>query len=280
MTSPCAFSPDGPARPAPQRPAVTPRWRLRPVLDAGLPARRGQRRARPTPRAGQRARRTLRGLRGAAPGLPARERPPSHLRPRGRARYGRRLARRAASRTLFFLPRTPDGGAGRPVEARWRARASSCRTTSRASSSRRKRGGGARGRLPVRRRRRLRGRAARAAREARDGGAHHPAEGAAARSTPGCALSRARRRVIAPPRLDLPFDPVHAGDAPTLDALVASCAHRPRGPAGRGADGGATAAERRLERFSRAPLATYDVDRNDPSRDATSSSRPTCTSAC
>jgi len=78
---------------------------------------------------------------------------------------------------------------------------------------------------------------------------------------------------VAPSRPgDLPFDPIDLGRA-DLGALVASCAIDHEVSA---VDlcGGTSAAEDQLARFVRGPLSTYHVDRNDPSRGATSQLSP------
>jgi deoxyribodipyrimidine photo-lyase len=77
----------------------------------------------------------------------------------------------------------------------------------------------------------------------------------------------------APPRLDVPFDPVDLGrmDVPQR---VASCEIDHGVPIVGASTGGSTHALAQLERFARGPLASYDVDRNDPSRDATSALSP------
>jgi deoxyribodipyrimidine photo-lyase len=79
-----------------------------------------------------------------------------------------------------------------------------------------------------------------------------------------------------PGRIDLPFpavDLAKAGDA-ELRALVAACAIDHAVAPVLGAPGGTREAERRLEAFVRGPLATYDADHNDPSREATSGLSP------
>jgi deoxyribodipyrimidine photo-lyase len=74
---------------------------------------------------------------------------------------------------------------------------------------------------------------------------------------------------LAPRRLDLPFDSEDLARA-DLQQLVASCTiDHEVWPVG-DAPGGTTAAEARLEAFTRDALASYDVDRNDPSRRSTS----------
>ena len=82
---------------------------------------RRQRGARVRHRARERARRPVPRLRGAPVRLPARERSPPSLRARGRARHGHAARASAASRTSFFLPRTPDEARG--VVAKLAARA-------------------------------------------------------------------------------------------------------------------------------------------------------------
>jgi deoxyribodipyrimidine photo-lyase len=86
-------------------------------------------------------------------------------------------------------------------------------------------------------------------------------------------LHQPRPRVAAPPRLDLPFDPVDVARTNVGD-LVASCAIDHAVPAVSALHGGTSEAERRLQAFVRGPLASYDVDRNDPSREATSGLSP------
>jgi deoxyribodipyrimidine photo-lyase len=76
-----------------------------------------------------------------------------------------------------------------------------------------------------------------------------------------------------PARLDMPFDPVNLAAA-DVEALVASCAIDHGVPAVEELAGGSAQAESRLERFARSSLATYAQDRNDPSRDATSTLSP------
>ncbi|HEY1693879.1 MAG TPA: hypothetical protein VGG39_17045 [Polyangiaceae bacterium] len=80
-------------------------------------------------------------------------------------------------------------------------------------------------------------------------------------------------RVRAPQRLDLPFDALDLRAA-DVAALVAACAIDHGVPVVVGAPGGSVEAERRLRAFVRGPLATYDGDRNDPSRHATSALSP------
>lgn len=82
---------------------------------------------------------------------------------------------------------------------------------------------------------------------------------------------RPRRRP--PARLDLPFDPVDPARA-DVAALIASCSVDHGVPPVEDLRGGALAAEERLAAFVRGALATYDVDRNDPSRDGTSALSP------
>jgi deoxyribodipyrimidine photo-lyase len=83
-------------------------------------------------------------------------------------------------------------------------------------------------------------------------------------------------KVQAPRCLDLPFAPVNVAstDARAIDALVAACAIDHTVPPVDGARGGAGEAERRLQSFVRGPLATYDADHNDPSREAASGLSP------
>lgn len=77
----------------------------------------------------------------------------------------------------------------------------------------------------------------------------------------------------APAKLDVPFDPVSLATA-DLEALVASCAIDHGVPAVDELTGGSAEAEKRLDSFARGTLATYAEDRNDPSRDATSTLSP------
>jgi deoxyribodipyrimidine photo-lyase len=86
-------------------------------------------------------------------------------------------------------------------------------------------------------------------------------------------LDETRPRVAAPSRLDLPFDPVDLARA-DLESLVASCAIDHAVPAVPALRGGTGEAERRLQAFVRGPLASYDADRHDPSREATSGLSP------
>ncbi len=69
-----------------------------------------------------------------------------------------------------------------------------------------------------------------------------------------------------PEHIDLPFDPVDWARA-DLDAIVSACAIDHDVPAVAETRGGSTEARRRLDAFVRGPLASYDVDRNDPSRE-------------
>jgi deoxyribodipyrimidine photo-lyase len=71
-------------------------------------------------------------------------------------------------------------------------------------------------------------------------------------------------------RVDLPFEPIDLTRA-DLGALVASCAVDHAVGSVAETRGGSAEAERRLARFVRGPLSTYDVDRNDPSREAATS---------
>jgi deoxyribodipyrimidine photo-lyase len=73
-------------------------------------------------------------------------------------------------------------------------------------------------------------------------------------------------------RLDLPFDPLPLdGD---VRAQIAACAIDHAIAPVDELPGGSVAALQRLERFARGPLATYAEDRNDPSRDGTSTLSP------
>jgi len=76
-----------------------------------------------------------------------------------------------------------------------------------------------------------------------------------------------------PAALDLPFDPLDVADEDAC-ARFAACAIDHSVPPVEELRGGSAAALQRLERFARDPLSTYDVDRNDPSRDATSALSP------
>ncbi len=76
-----------------------------------------------------------------------------------------------------------------------------------------------------------------------------------------------------PARFDWSFDPIDLRRA-DLVALVASCAIDHGVPAVDETRGGSAAAEERLHAFVRRPLRTYDVDRNDPSREGTSGLSP------
>ncbi len=80
-------------------------------------------------------------------------------------------------------------------------------------------------------------------------------------------------RLSPPARLDVPFDPLNLATA-DLESLVASCAIDHDVPTVEELTGGGAQAESRLERFARSSLATYAEDRNDPSRDATSTLSP------
>lgn len=77
-------------------------------------------------------------------------------------------------------------------------------------------------------------------------------------------------------RLSLPFDPldVAALDDDALAKAVAGCAVDHTVPAVRALRGGAIAAKKRLDAFLAHKLAAYDVDRNEPGRDATSHLSP------
>jgi deoxyribodipyrimidine photo-lyase len=79
-------------------------------------------------------------------------------------------------------------------------------------------------------------------------------------------------RVPPPRRLELPFEPLDLEKA-DVDALVARCAIDHGVPPVEYV-GGASAGEQRLRVFVRRALATYDVDRNDPSRAGTSHLSP------
>ncbi len=81
-------------------------------------------------------------------------------------------------------------------------------------------------------------------------------------------LGEPRPKAKPPQRLDLPFAPVDL--AVDLDRLVAACAIDHGVTPVADMPGGSAEAARRLDGFVRGPLATYDMDRNDPARDATS----------
>ena len=76
-----------------------------------------------------------------------------------------------------------------------------------------------------------------------------------------------------PDRLELPFDALPL-DTADLRACVTACAVDHSVPAVGELPGGSVAALERLEQFARGPLATYAVDRNDPSREGTSGLSP------
>jgi deoxyribodipyrimidine photo-lyase len=82
-------------------------------------------------------------------------------------------------------------------------------------------------------------------------------------------LHEPRPRVAPPSRLDLPFEPLDLAHA-DVAARVASCAVDHAVPAVPELPGGTREAERRLQAFVRGRLASYDVDRQDPSREGTS----------
>ena len=80
-------------------------------------------------------------------------------------------------------------------------------------------------------------------------------------------------RAAPPLRLALPFDPVDLGRA-DIGALVRSCAiDHTVGPVPE-LPGGVRQAEARLDRFLNGKLAGYALERNDPSRDATTGLSP------
>ena len=86
-------------------------------------------------------------------------------------------------------------------------------------------------------------------------------------------LQEPEPRAPPPARLSLPFDPVDLERA-DIAALVGSCAiDHAVGPVTE-LPGGAREAEARLERFVNGKLAGYALDRNDPSRDATTGLSP------
>ena len=241
--------------------------------------RRGarQRRARLRREARQRARGALPRLRGLAPGLPARERPHPHA-SSSRARATRATAwRRAASATLFFLPRNRAEARGDPGEARAARAGWSCPTTGPASSSPAQNAAAAReAACPLRGRGRLRRRAPRAARRRRRSAARtirpkvYRAAGRVAAAAPRAARSRARRRAPARPARSIRWTsraPTSTPSSPAARSITraagraaaAARAPRPSGP-------------RALRARTRS--STYHVDRNDPSRDATSALSP------
>ena len=215
------------------------------------------------------------------PGLPARERSPPPLRPRGRARHGARASRSGASRTCSSCRarRTRRAASSRSSP---RGRASSCPTTSRASSS------------PRTTRRRPRGRPAPSSSSttapwcrwrsspSRRSARARSARRSRARSTPGFAPSPSRRPPSAlPGRIDLPFDPVDLANADDRASTRSSrrapstTRSRPstRPPAARARPSGAWRA------FVRGP--PRDVRRRPQrpvARRRPAASRPTCTS--
>jgi deoxyribodipyrimidine photo-lyase len=89
-------------------------------------------------------------------------------------------------------------------------------------------------------------------------------------------LAEARPAVRPAKRVDLPFAAIDVANAGTrqLQTLVAACAIDHEVPPVDGTPGGTREAERRLAAFVRGPLATYDTDHNDPSRDAESGLSP------
>jgi deoxyribodipyrimidine photo-lyase len=89
-------------------------------------------------------------------------------------------------------------------------------------------------------------------------------------------LAEPAPRVRPPARIDLPFPAVDLAnaDARSLDALIAACDIDHTVPPVAGSPGGTREAERRLDAFVRGPLATYDTDHNDPSREAGSGLSP------
>lgn len=79
-------------------------------------------------------------------------------------------------------------------------------------------------------------------------------------------IDEPKPKIAAPRRLDLPFEPIDLARA-DVTALVRACAIDHGVPPVAELPGGSRAAEARLERFVRRGLASYAVDRNDPSRD-------------
>jgi len=82
-------------------------------------------------------------------------------------------------------------------------------------------------------------------------------------------------RIAPPPRLDLPFDPLVL-DRARVPELVAACAIDHGVPPCDEFPGGSVAANARAKAFVSRKLASYDIDRNDPSRagEATSGLSP------
>jgi deoxyribodipyrimidine photo-lyase len=80
-------------------------------------------------------------------------------------------------------------------------------------------------------------------------------------------------RIGPPNRLDLPFDPIR-WTGTDVATLASSCAIDHDVPAVDGTRGGLTEALRKLDAFVRGPLANYDVDHNDPSREGGSHLSP------
>jgi deoxyribodipyrimidine photo-lyase len=86
-------------------------------------------------------------------------------------------------------------------------------------------------------------------------------------------LDEPEPRVPPPSELSLPFDPVDLARA-DLGELVAACDVDRAVAAVEETPGGSREAARRLARFVRGPLRTYDTERNDPTRDAGSGLSP------
>jgi deoxyribodipyrimidine photo-lyase len=86
-------------------------------------------------------------------------------------------------------------------------------------------------------------------------------------------LEEPQPTVRPPKRLDLPFERTNLS-ALDVDEATSSCAIDHDVPPVDETPGGQSAAEKHLGAFVRGSLATYDTDRNDPSRDATSSLSP------
>ncbi len=76
-----------------------------------------------------------------------------------------------------------------------------------------------------------------------------------------------------PSKLQLPFDPIDFEKA-DLQKLIAKCEIDHDVPAVAEFPGGYKSAEKRLDFFLKKKLAAYDVDRNEPARDATSHLSP------
>ena len=85
-------------------------------------------------------------------------------------------------------------------------------------------------------------------------------------------LVEVRPKVAAPSKISLPFDPVDP--AADVDALISQCEIDHDVARVGEFTGGMRSGKARLDRFVQKQLSSYDVDRNDPSRDATSSLSP------